>query len=106
MFELESQRVVMQSCTGFGALSLMRRVRDPADSVPEVKAIRALHQELDCAVGAAYGWSDIDFTWSINSDGNLDLSDKAANKVIDRLIALNFKACEEVSETLLFEFEP
>jgi hypothetical protein len=106
MSELESHRVALQSSMGLGALSLMQRVRDPAEFDPGVKVLRALHQELDCATGEAYGWSEIDFTWSINSDGKLDLSTDAANEVIDRLMALNYKACEGMSETPLFDFEP
>jgi hypothetical protein len=43
-----------------GLTSVYNLVTDPAESSAEIVRLRELHQELDEAVAAAYGWEDLD----------------------------------------------
>jgi hypothetical protein len=69
-------------------------VRNDAD----IKRLRHLHVELDAAVGAAYGWSDLNLEHdfhSVRGQGvRFTFSPRAAGEVLDRLLELNKKRYE------------
>jgi hypothetical protein len=81
-----------------GLTQTYNQLKDPRVSDPRVVALRRLHEELDRAVVAAYGWSDL----VVPAYGTpVTESEKKAlarfeDEVIDRLFALNaVRAAEE-----------
>ncbi len=47
---------------GIGLTSLYNRVADPSAQAHQILELRQLHQQLDTAVAASYGWSDLELT--------------------------------------------
>lgn len=45
--------------TQFGLTKTYNRFHDPEEGAPDIERLRALHADLDRAVLAAYGWSDL-----------------------------------------------
>lgn len=56
---LDTERRALMLSRSWGLTTTYNHVHDPADSDPEVVALRDLHAEIDEAVLAAYGW-DLD----------------------------------------------
>jgi hypothetical protein len=54
-----NQREELMVRTGVGLTSTYNRFHDPAETSSSLLQLRALHQEMDQAVLAAYGWSDV-----------------------------------------------
>ncbi|PZR16692.1 MAG: hypothetical protein DI536_05925 [Archangium gephyra] len=76
-----------------GLTTTYNRLKDEGEQSPELQQLRALHEEVDRAVLAAYGWSDITVPpycapspaqWSAFEDA-----------VLDRLFALNAERAAE-----------
>ena len=67
-------------------------------------SIMALHEEMDQAVAAAYGWSDLDLGHGFHATKQGErytLSESARRTVLDRLLALNHQRyAEEVAAGL------
>ncbi len=79
------------------------RLKDPACTDPRILELRALHEEMDRAVLAAYAENDPDGNWTtlevppycpITDDDKAKLA-AFEDAVIDRLFALNAKRAEE-----------
>lgn len=69
------------------------RLKDPAVTDPRIVELRRLHEEMDAAVLAAYGWSDIPVPpFCAPEPAALEAFE---NAVIDRLFALNAERAEE-----------
>jgi hypothetical protein len=70
----------------------------------DIARLRALHEEMDQAVAAAYGWSDLDLGhgFHANKQGErFTISEPARRTVLDRLLALNHQRyAEEVAAGL------
>jgi len=65
-------------------------LKDPACTDPRVLELRALHEAMDRAVLAAYGWSDLTVPpYCPATDGERAAAKAFADEVIDRLYALN-----------------
>jgi hypothetical protein len=83
--------------TNQGLTKTYNALKDPANTDPAILALRELHLELDRAVLAAYGWSDIEvppFTEPVSA------AEQAArqafeDEVIDRLFVLNAERAKE-----------
>lgn len=72
------------------------RLKDPTVTDPRIVDLRRLHEEMDAAVLAAYGWSDIPVPpFCIATPEDQKALDAFENEVIDRLFALNAKRAEE-----------
>ncbi len=72
------------------------RLKDPSVTEPRIIELRRLHEEMDVAVLAAYGWSDIAVPpFCIATDGDQKSLDAFETEVIDRLFALNAQRAEE-----------
>ena len=69
-----------------------------------IARLRALHEEMDQAVAATYGWSDLDLGHGFHATKQGEryiLSEPARRTVLDRLLALNHQRyAEEVKAGL------
>jgi hypothetical protein len=64
----------------------------------DIARLRALHVEMDQAVAAAYGWSDLDLGHGFHptkQGERFTLSEPARREVLERLLALNHQRYEE-----------
>jgi len=57
---LDAERRDIMLGRALGLTKLYNQVHDPAVTDPVVRRLRDLHQQIDLAVLAAYGWSDLD----------------------------------------------
>lgn len=72
----------------------------------EIVRLRALHVEMDQAVAAAYGWSDLDLGHGFHETKQgvrYTISESARRAVLDRLLALNHQRYEEEVKVGLHE---
>ena len=72
-------------------------LKDPACQEPRIIELRCLHEEMDRAVLAAYGWSDIAVPayGTPTTDAEKKALEAFEDEVIDRLFALNAERAEE-----------
>ena len=71
---------------------------DRREASEDIARLRALHEELDQTVAAAYGWSDLDLGHEFHATKQGErytLSEPARRTVLDRLLALNHQRYEE-----------
>jgi hypothetical protein len=84
--------------------SVYNRLHDRAERSADIVQLRALHEEMDRAVAAAYGWSDLDLGHGFHATKQGEryaLSEHARRTVLDRLLALNHERyAEEVAAGL------
>jgi hypothetical protein len=89
----EDRRDLMLS-RAWGLTTTYNHVHDPADSDQEVVHLRDIHAEIDYAVLAAYGWSDLDPQIG-HHDTKIGtrwtLSKKARSELLDRLLEENHR---------------
>jgi hypothetical protein len=86
-----------------GLTKTYNRFHDPQCTDDDIEALRALHAEMDRAVLAAYGWTDLDLTTDFHPehadepDGKKRLrwSDGTRDAVLGRLLALNAERAAE-----------
>jgi hypothetical protein len=73
------------------------RLKDPGCRKPRIEELRGLHEEMDRAVLAAYGWSDIPVPPFVTPATAVDKKALEAfeDEVIDRLFVLNAQRAEE-----------
>ncbi len=75
-----------------GITATYNRFHSPHEVSHDIITLRALHVEIDHAVAAAYGWTDLDLGHGFhqNKQGiRYTISDAARRAVLDRLLALN-----------------
>lgn len=94
---------VMQSRTE-GMTITYNRFHDRGEASEDIARLRALHAEMDQAVAAAYGWSDLDLGHGFHATKQgerFTISEPARRTVLDRLLALNHQRyAEEVAAGL------
>jgi hypothetical protein len=81
-----------------GLTKTYNRFHDPDEQSADIARLRALHVEMDQAVAAAYGWSDLDLGHDFHATKQGErytLSEPARRTVLDRLLALNHQRYEE-----------
>lgn len=86
-----------------GLTKTYNRFHDPQCTDDDIEALRALHAEMDRAVLAAYGWTDLDLATDFHPehadepDGKKRLrwSDGTRDAVLGRLLALNAERAAE-----------
>lgn len=81
-----------------GFTKTYNRFHDQDEHSEDIERLRALHVEMDQAVAAAYGWSDLDLGhgFHVTKQGErYTLSESARRNVLDRLLALNHQRYEE-----------
>jgi hypothetical protein len=62
-----------------------------------VSVLRSIHDELDAAVLAAYGWSDLRAALADGSTASAESRELATNTLLERLVALNARRAAEES---------
>ena len=75
-----------------GLTKTYNRFHDRNEQSEDIVRLRALHVEMDQAVAAAYGWSDLDLGHGFHATKQGErytLSEPARRTVLDRLLALN-----------------
>ena len=105
---LDRHRSKLMRSRNLGLTSVYNLVHDPrVDEDEDIKRLRKLHVELDVAVGAAYGWSDLelghDFHPVRGQGVRFTFSPQAAGAVLDRLLELNKKRYEAEAAAGLHE---
>lgn len=81
-----------------GLTQTYNRFHDRGEQSADIARLRALHVEMDQAVAAAYGWSDLDLGHGFHptkQGERYTLSEPARRAVLDRLLALNHQRFEE-----------
>lgn len=84
---LDLLRSKYMSAEQVGLTTTYNRLKDPSNTDPRIADLRALHEEVDRAVLAAYGWSDIAVPPYCGADPKA--LEAFQDEVIDRLFALN-----------------
>jgi hypothetical protein len=75
-----------------GLTDTYNRFHDRGEQSEDIARLRALHVEMDQAVAAAYGWSDLDLGhgFHVTKQGErYTISEPARRAVLDRLLELN-----------------
>ncbi|MCB9643726.1 MAG: hypothetical protein H6728_11695 [Myxococcales bacterium] len=102
-------RAALMVETEKGLTQTYNRFHDPEETSPDILKLRALHEEMDQAVLAAYGWSDIPTTCEFLLDYEEDDDESSKRKkpyryrwpeevhdeVLARLLALNQERHEQ-----------
>jgi hypothetical protein len=99
--ELRQQIMVMRQG---GLTKTYNRFHNRGEQSTDIARLRALHVEMDQAVAAAYGWSDLDLGHGFHTTKQgerFTISEPARRTVLDRLLALNHQRyAEEVAAGL------
>jgi len=93
----EFRREIMQARQE-GLTKTYNRFHDRGEQSADIARLRELHVEMDQAVAAAYGWSDLDLGHDFHptkQGERYTLSEPARRTVLDRLLALNHQRYEE-----------
>jgi hypothetical protein len=103
-FDLFAHRSRQIANRNEGLTRLYNRFHDRREQSEDIARLRALHVEMDQAVAAAYGWSDLDLGhgFHVTKQGErYTISEPARRSVLDRLLALNHQRyAEEVKAGL------
>jgi hypothetical protein len=87
-----------------GLTKIYNRFLDRSEKSEDITRLRALHVEMDQAVAAAYGWTDLDLGHGFHETKQgvrYTISESARRTVLDRLLALNHQRyAEEVKAGL------
>ncbi len=87
-----------------GLTKTYNRFHDSTETSSDTAELRKLHVEMDHAVAAAYGWSDVDLDHGFHETKQgirYTISEAARREVLDRLLALNHERyAEEVKQGL------
>jgi hypothetical protein len=81
-----------------GLTDTYNRFHKKGEQSEDIARLRALRVEMDQAVAAAYGWSDLDLGHGFHATKQGErytLSESARRKVLDRLLRLNHERYEE-----------
>jgi hypothetical protein len=88
----------------YGLTDCYNCFHDPGDSSAEIQKLRKLHVEMDQAVAAAYGWTDLDLGHGFHKTKQgirFTISEPARREVLQRLLRLNHERyAEEVKQGL------
>jgi len=87
-----------------GLTRTYNRFHDPDDTSTDIQKLRQLHVEMDHAVAAAYGWTDLDLGHGFHQTKQglrYTISEPARREVLARLLKLNHERyAEEVRQGL------
>ena len=79
-----------------GLTQTYNKLKDPACDDAPIVALRRLHEELDTAVLAAYGWSDLPVPPFCPSGAEQQKAlERFQDAIVDRLVVLNAQRAEE-----------
>lgn len=101
---MESARNSVMSGRGIGLTATYNLLKDPQVDDPEVQALRDAHVNLDLAVLAAYGWSDLEpghGFFETEQGVRFTMDPSVTAEVLDRLLELNHaRYADEVARGL------
>ena len=83
---------------GEGLTKTYNRFHDQREQSEDLTRLRTLHVQMDHAVAAAYGWTDLDLGHGFHptkQGERFTVSESARRSVLDRLLALNHQRYEE-----------
>ena len=87
-----------------GLTDTYNRFHDPNESSEDIQKLRQIHVEMDQAVAAAYGWTDLDLGHGFHDTKQglrFTISEAARREVLARLLRLNHERyAEEVRQGL------
>ena len=87
-----------------GLTKTYNRFHDPDETSADIQKLRQLHVEMDHAVAAAYGWTDLDLGHGFHQTKQglrYTISEAARREVLARLLKLNHERyAEEVRQGL------
>ena len=87
-----------------GLTKTYNRFHHPNETAGDIQKLRDLHVEMDAAVAAAYGWTDLDLGHGFHETKQglrFTISEAARREVLGRLLKLNHERyAEEVAEGL------
>jgi hypothetical protein len=89
-----------------GLTKTYNRFHDPSESTSDIAELRRLHVEMDHAVAAAYGWSDLELGHDFHETAQgtrYTISESARREVLSRLLQLNHERYEEEVQAGLHE---
>jgi len=81
-----------------GLTKTYNRFHDSSETAADIQKLRELHVEMDNAVAAAYGWTDLDLGHSFHETKQgirYTISEPARREVLQRLLKLNHERYEE-----------
>jgi hypothetical protein len=87
-----SERATMMIERGLGLTEIYNAFNNPANNSTDVRRLRDRHVEMDLAVAATYGWTELklDHDFHETKQGiRYTISEAARREVLDRLLALN-----------------
>lgn len=87
-----SHRDSIRKARNISSNEIYNEFHDSKKMGSDIKELRALHVEMDCAIAAAYGWNDFDLDHAFieSKQGvRFTLADTARRQVLDRLLTLN-----------------
>src|SRR5204862_269035 len=100
----DHHRAAIMTARREGLTKTYNRFHDPRETAVDIQQLRELHVEMDRAVAAAYGWSDLalDHGFHETKQGvRFTISEGARREVLDRLLELNHaRYAEEVARGL------
>jgi len=94
---LDSERRETMRAHGLGLTKLYNLVHDPdvtEQSAPDIAHLRDVHEEVDKAVMAAYGWSDVPLGHGFHTYRQMTrwtISPEASSEIVDRLLEENHR---------------
>jgi hypothetical protein len=86
-----------------GLTTTYNRFHSPHEVSHDIVTLRALHVEMDHAVAAAYGWTDLDLGHGFHQTKQgirYTISEPARREILDRLLALNHERYAEEQATV------
>ena len=89
---LETRRIEAMTERRLGLTRLYNLIHDPAVKDTDIVDLRRIHQEIDEAVGEAYGWNDLDLVHDFHETRQgcrLTFRLSSQTEVLDRLLELN-----------------
>ena len=92
-----------------GLTKTYNRFHDPEESDEAIERLRALHVEMDRAVAAAYGWTDLDLAHGFHETKQglrFTISDPARREILARLLKLNHERYAQEIEQNQGETKP
>lgn len=81
-----------------GLTATYNRFHNPKEKSADIQRLRELHVEMDNAVAAAYGWSELELAHGFHETAQgirFTISDEARREVLARLLRLNHERYEE-----------
>jgi hypothetical protein len=103
---LDSERAKAMASLLLGLTKLYNRLHDPADSEPLIVQLRQFHTELDYAVCAAYGWTDLalDYGFHETDEGiRWTVAGAVIDEMLERLLQLNHQRHAEETAAILMQ---